>query len=356
MTQAAAFVLGKGVPVDLKDESGRTPFQRAAQGGSVEIAQMLLDRGAKVDAPDPEGSTPLHLAVKKGRTEIVRFLLQKGADPRAKDGKGLTPLDLAGEYGYPDVGTILKAAGVEPMPSLNFQDVASLLAKPLKDGEAIVWSLGHCGFAVKTKSRLLIFDYFSRGWPRPEKPSLANGFVNPEEIKDQDVVVFVSHSHGDHFDPVILSWQQTVKNIKYIFGWKAEKGERAIDMPAPRAATNLNGMEIFTVNDEHNDIPEVAYLVKVDGLSLYHSGDYMGPLDAYQTDMDYLLGQAGRIDIAFIEKFKQAESLKPKVVFPIHAYNREYMYGAFAREAAAKSLRSRVICPENKGDRWILSK
>jgi len=120
-------------------------------------------------------------------------------------------------------------------------------------------------------------------------------------------VVFVSHSHGDHFDPVILSWQSTVKNIKYVFGWKAGKGDRAIDIPALRATKMLGGMEIFTVNDEHDDVPEVAYLVKVDGLSIYHSGDYMGPIDEYQDDMVSVeeggndrhrlheQGQAGRI-------------------------------------------------------------
>lgn len=70
--------------------------------------------------------------------------------------------------------------------------------------------------------------------------------------------------------------------------------------------------------------------------------------------MDYLRDKAGVIDLAFIGQFKQAEWLKPKVVFPIHAWDREYMYGAFAREAAAKKLPSWVICPENKGDRFIL--
>jgi L-ascorbate metabolism protein UlaG (beta-lactamase superfamily) len=207
---------------------------------------------------------------------------------------------------------------------------------------------------VKTRTRLLIFDYFSRGGPRPEKISLANGFVDPEEIKGHDVSVFVSHAHGDHFDPVILSWRPTIKKITYIFGWNAGKGECTIDMPAPRATQNLEGMEIFTVNCEHNDVPEVAYLVKVDGLAIYHSGDYMGPLDTYQDDMAYLLKKAGTIDLAFIGKLQQAESLKPKVVFPIHAYNREYMYYAFARQAAEKNLRSRVILPENKGDRFML--
>jgi hypothetical protein len=72
--------------------------------------------------------------------------------------------------------------------------------------------------------------------------------------------------------------------------------------------------------------------------------------------MDYLLGKAGKVDIAFIGKFAQARALMPDVVFPIHAANREYMYGAFAREAAAKKLPSRVICPENKGDRFLLVK
>jgi L-ascorbate metabolism protein UlaG (beta-lactamase superfamily) len=285
---------------------------------------------------------------------MVRFLIQKGSNLKVKDGKGRTPLDLAAKYAYPNVAAILKDAGAEPTPGVEETDVPSLLAKPLHDGEAIVWSLGHCGFAVKTPSRLLIFDYYGRGWPRPEKPSLANGFVNPDEIKDQDVTVFVSHAHGDHFDPVILSWRPIIKDIIYVFGWNAGKGERTIDMPAPRATKTFQRMEIFTINCEHNDVPEVAYLVKVDGLAIYHSGDYMGPLDTYEDDMAYLLQKAGQIDLAFIGKFPQAESLKPKVVFPIHAYNREYMYGAFARQAAEKRLSSRVILPENKGDRFVL--
>ena len=352
IARAASFLIGKGLPVELKDESGRTAFQRAAQGGNVEIAKLLLAKGAKVDAPDPEGSRPLHLAAKKGRAEMVRFLLERGADPGARDGRGLSPVDLAGEYGYSDIADILLKAGDEPVPATKAKDVPSLLARSLEDGEAIVWSLGHCGFAVKTRNRLLIFDYFSRGGPRPAKPSLANGFVDPEEIKHLDVTVFVSHSHGDHFDPVILSWRPVIENITYVFGWNAGKGERTIDLPAPRATTAIDGMEILTVNAEHNDVPEAAYLIKVDGLAIYHAGDYIGALDTYKDDMEFLRKKAGRIDLAFIGRYQQAELLEPRIVFPIHAYNREFMYGAFAREAAEKKLPSRVVCPENKGDRF----
>ncbi len=350
---AAAFLLGKGAAVTLQDESGRTPLQRAAQGGSVELARMLLDRGARL-VPDPDGASPLHLAVKKGRADMARFLLQQGVEPGAHDGAGRTALDLAQEYSYPAVARVLEAAGAEPTPGAETRAVASLLSRPLGQGEAIVWSLGHCGFAVKTRTRLLIFDYFSRG-PTRDRPSLANGFVDPDEIKDLEVVVFVSHAHGDHFDPVILSWQQTVKNITYVFGWNARQGDRSIDMPSPRAARTLRGMEIFTVNDEHDTVPEVAFLVKVDGLSIYHAGDYVGPIDGRGADMAYLLDKAGTVDLAFIQRVGQATALAPRVVFPTHAADREYMYGAFAREAAAKGLPSRVICPENKGDRHLIS-
>ncbi len=354
LPQAAAFVLGKGVPIGLKDESGRLPIHRAAQGGSVELVRMLLDRGARIDALDDEGATPLHLAAKKGRAEVVRFLLEKGAEAGAQDGQGRTPLELARIYDYPEIAGILEAAGAKPTPGRKLETVASLLARPLDEGEAIVWSLGHCGFAVKTRSRLLIFDYFSRGWPRPDPASLANGFVDPEEIKDLDVVVFVSHAHGDHFDPAILSWRPVVRSIGYVFGWNARQGERTVDLAGPRATAALGGMEVYTVNDEHDDVPEVAFLVKIDGLAVYHSGDYMGALDAYPNDMAYLLEKAGTVDLAFIEKVGQAASLKPRVVIPIHAYNREYFYGAFAREAASLGLPSRVVCPENKGDRFEL--
>jgi len=350
---AVAFLLAKGVDVGLPDESGRTPLQRAAQGGNVKVAQMLLDRGARLTT-DPEGASALHLAARKGQTDMVRFLLRKGLDAGTLDGTGRTALDLALEYSYPGVARVLEAAGARPMPGADARTLASLLARPLAPGEAIVWSLGHCGFAVKTRSRLLIFDYFSRG-PARDRPSLANGVINPDEIKDLDVVVFVSHAHGDHFDPAILSWREHVEHITYVFGWNARQGDRAIDLPAPRAATTLDGMEIFTVNDEHDTVPEVAYLVRVDGLSIYHGGDYVGAIADRKADMDYLLGKAGQVDLAFVQRIAQAEALLPTVVFPTHAADREYMYGAFAREAEERGLPFRVICPENKGDRYFVS-
>src|SRR5512137_1137327 len=197
-------------------------------------------------------------------------------------------------------------------------------------GEASVWYLGHCGYAVRTANHLLIFDYQEQRdgqqpKKRPERPSLSSGWIDPEEIKDLKVRVFVSHSHGDHFDPVIFSWKQTVPDISYFFGWKAADDPSFTSLVGPRAETKSDGLEIATINSHHSGVPEVAWLVKVDGLVIYHNGDCM--VD-FAKDYPHLQARAGRIDIAFVPRVhgekehygrQNAElfrRFKPRAVFP----------------------------------------
>ena len=67
--------------------------------------------------------------------------------------------------------------------------------------------LFHSGFAVETGAHLLIFDYY-KDTPRGGK--LADGVIDPAEVSGRDVVVFASHSHGDHYSPVIFGWRGTL--------------------------------------------------------------------------------------------------------------------------------------------------
>ena len=81
--------------------------------------------------------------------------------------------------------------------SLVLALAANTLAGPvspqeLADGEAQIWYLGHSGWAIQTKSRFLVFDYTVESEPA-EPRSLANGHIDPQEIEDLSVVVFVSH-------------------------------------------------------------------------------------------------------------------------------------------------------------------
>ena len=170
-------------------------------------------------------------------------------------------------------------------------------------GSAHVWYLGHCGYAVRTANHLLIFDYQEQrdGRPpksRPAKPSLAEGWIDPGEIKDLKVRVFTSHSHGDHYDPVILTWKEAVPDIVYHFGWKAADDPSHHYFIGPRAELKADGLEIATINSHHSGVPEVAWLIKVDGLFIYHNGDCQ-PGDP-STEHDFLRTRTDAIDLAFV--------------------------------------------------------
>lgn len=186
-----------------------------------------------------------------------------------------------------------------------FADAAPAAAPsvvPLTGG-AFIWYLGHCGYAVRTSDHLLIFDcqevYDGRQRKvLPPLRSLADGWINPEEIKGLKVRVFVSHSHEDHFDPVILTWKKVIPDIAYYFGWKADDDPSYNYLIGPRAELVSGGLSIATNNSHHSGVPKVAWLVKVDGLVIYHNGDCLP--DNPGPEHDFLKTKSGRIDLAFV--------------------------------------------------------
>lgn len=247
-----------------------------------------------------------------------------------------------------------------------------VLNKVLEEGEAYIWYLGHAGWAVKTKNHLLIFDYVSvfRSGKVPENASLADGYVDPSEIEDCSVFVFVSHGHGDHFDPAIFEWQKSVKNIRYVFGWEADQNPQYHYLTKPKTKTTVDGIEIYNINHAFDGIPEAAFLVRTDGLVIYHSGDHgctgeeLDPL--FKANIDYLARQENRIDLAFISQFGSRtggevnngdlytiEKLRPKVTFPMHQGGGERFYKKFAQEARQKGAKTKVYCAEIRGDRFF---
>jgi len=237
-------------------------------------------------------------------------------------------------------------------------------------GEAVVWYLGHCGYAVRTPNHLLIFDYQEerdgqRPKTRPERPSLDAGWIDPAEIKDLKVRVFVSHSHEDHYDPSILAWKGTVPDIAYHFGWKAADDPGHHYLVGPRAELTSGGLEIATINSRHSGVPEVAWLVKVDGLIVYHNGDCQ-PDDA-AAEHDFLKTKTDRVDLAFVfpvvkegAKYTVQErdffkKFRVGAAFPMHAAAGEAMYLDFEKvfEAAFPGLDIRV--PMKMGQRFVFS-
>lgn len=237
-------------------------------------------------------------------------------------------------------------------------------------GGAVVWYLGHCGYAVRTRDHLLVFDYQERQdgqqrKSRPERPSLSSGWIDPAEIKGLKVRVFVSHSHEDHFDPVIFGWKKTVPDIAYFFGWKAADDPAYNYLVGPRAELGSAGLQIATINSHHSGVPEVAWLIKVDGLVVYHNGDCCP--NEPSTEHDFLKTKTGRIDLAFVfpvyeagEKYTVQNldffgKFDVRAAFPMHVQAGGAMYLDFQKSFQAKFPGLSIHVPMEMGQKFVFA-
>ena len=255
-------------------------------------------------------------------------------------------------------------AAAPPPPALP----ASSPSVVPSSGGAFVHYLGHCGYAVQTSGHLLIFDYQETydGRARkvlPSVRSLSDGWINPEEVKHLKVRVFVSHSHEDHFDPVIFTWKKTVRDIAYFFGWKADDDPSSHSLVGPRAELSSDGLLISTISSHHSGVPEVAWLVRTDGLAIYHNGDCLP--DDPGPEHDFLKSRSARVDLAFVPpvtKPGERYTLQEKdffrkfavgAAFPMHFTAGDPMYRDFKRVFEAEFPGLRIQVPEKLGQKFV---
>ena len=265
------------------------------------------------------------------------------------------------------IGIAVAALAVAAVPPPS-APAPSVVPSP---GGAFVRYLGHCGYAVQTSGHFLIFDYQETydGRQRKTLPSvrtLADGWISPEEIKHLRVRVFVSHSHEDHYDPIIFTWKSVIPDIAYYFGWQADANPSYHYFVGPRAELDSGDLTIATINSHHSGVPEVAWLVKVDGLVIYHNGDCCP--DDPASEHDFLKTKSPRIDLAFVfpvtkpgEKYTIQEEdffrkFKVGAAFPVHATAGDPMYLDFQKVFQAKFPGLRICVPEKLGQKFVFEK
>lgn len=114
----------------------------------------------------------------------------------------------------------------------------------------------HSGFTVETENFYLIFDYYK-------------GDIS---LKNKKTIVFSTHSHGDHFNPLILGWKDMKENISYILSSDidVEKKDEKIHIMEPYEELELNNIKIKTFGSTDMG---VSFLVNVDNINIFHAGD-----------------------------------------------------------------------------------
>ena len=365
--EMVAYLLKQGADVNAPDSRGRTALIRAAWHNQPDGIPSLIAHGARVDQHTwKEKQTALHYASLNGRADVAKALLAGGASAQVRDHAGRRPIDLAALLGHQALVKLFTPYVKGPAPALAGPALAE---HPVtRDGEATILYLNHSGYAVKTSRHLLIFDYWGDPAWLPDEPNLHNGRIRPEEIAGEKVVVFASHEHADHYDPVILEWREQVPNITYVLGCQPEGATDYIYM-AGRQARQIGDLHVRTI--ESND-SGVGFVVAVDGVTLFHAGDHANRLrdfsGTYQPEIDYLVANNIRPDIAFMPisgcRFRDQvavklgvhyalETLKPKMFFPAHAGAAEFRYAEFAEDCRGRFPDTRICAPECDGDPFV---
>lgn len=202
-----------------------------------------------------------------------------------------------------------------------------------------IYYLHHSAVCVIFDRTLLIFDYYLHKGDK----HIEDGHISKEDIAGFDhVYVFVSHSHHDHFNPVIFEWESP--HVTYILDSTIQE--------APKNAVILRPGE--TYNDESIYVREFgstdcggSFYVNINGTSLFHAGDlndwhwkddgnkrYSRVMTKmFDREIAYIKEHVAHIDYAFFPVDKRMgsdhdagarkfiDTIKPDVLIPIHFEN-----------------------------------
>ncbi len=233
-----------------------------------------------------------------------------------------------------------------------------------------VWYLQHSGFAVDTGKRLLVFDYYL---DLPKGGTLEQGAVTPRLLRDKPLAVFASHSHHDHFNPVILSWKREYPDISLYLGDDIPPREEGTTI-TPGKTIREKGMVISALSSTDQG---VAFLVECDGVTVYHAGDlnwwhWDGEPEQWNEEMgrnyrrqvDSLAGR--KIDLAFLPVDPRLgrtqlwgaeyflEQVRPSAWIPMHFWEKYGIFQAMRRSPSWPLLAHGLVELSHRGQKILL--
>lgn len=239
------------------------------------------------------------------------------------------------------------------------------------------WYLNHSAVAVQTDDHLLLFDLFDKVLNPREGEGLEQGKVSPSQLAQEDVLVFVSHEHQDHFDAKVFSLDCLPK-VRFILPEELDvlydegifaKSNQIVTLPDAKITTFAS-----------TDIG-LAYLVEVDGKRIYHAGDlnwwhWQGEEEEFNLDQEkrylqqmQLLSQAvgdRTIDLAFVPVDPRlgedclrgvcafCQAVETKVIVPIHFWGDFSVCERIKRSPQMSEFASRIVTLQRNGESFVL--
>jgi L-ascorbate metabolism protein UlaG (beta-lactamase superfamily) len=241
-----------------------------------------------------------------------------------------------------------------------------------------IYYLENSAFALFLEDALLVFDYYNDAPVNGTRDVLSGVIGEADLLKKKKVFVFASHSHGDHFHPVIFKWQQTNPDTTYFLDFGIKKRlhqplEHVFFMQKGNVVEE-NGLRVqaFGSTDEG-----ISFYIETEGLRIFHAGDLNfwhwreGSDEAYAKEAgrfflaemaDIVQGISG-LDLAFFPvdpimgtSYDEgavffAEAMQPGLFIPMHCRGSMDAYEDFKQKMQDKT---KVVTYRKRGEKLSL--
>lgn len=234
--------------------------------------------------------------------------------------------------------------------------------------------LFNSGFLIETKNYLLIFDYYLDCVDEGQI-DVSNGVITEKELlTNKKILVFTSHGHEDHFNPIILDWRKKRQDIKYILSSDIElrDEDESINIVSSYDTLDIEGVSIKTYGSTDAGI---SFWLRVDDVSIFHAGDlnwwhWFDESEEFNQNQERVFKQEierikdNKVDIAFfpvdprlIESYYLGgeyfiKELNPKILIPMH-FGRNYeVIKKFTSKV--RNYETRVLEITKRGEEMLL--
>ncbi|MFW5981897.1 MAG: MBL fold metallo-hydrolase [Halanaerobiaceae bacterium] len=254
-----------------------------------------------------------------------------------------------------------------------------------KDKKVIeIFHLYHSGVALIIDDSLLIFDYYNDKIDNDKSDnnerSLRTGVIDKNDLRRfNQIYVFVSHRHSDHYNPVIFDWVKANPDIYYILS-----SDIQLDMGKLK---NLEDKVFFTDKDSSLELDNlyietygstdlgVSFLLQINNFNIFHAGDLnwwhwksfssdelKKEEEDYKSEINKLKGK--NINIAFVPVDPRLEEyyylageyfiqeIHPELFVPIHFADNYEISKEFADKI--KSSQTEIAMIKGRGDSILI--
>jgi L-ascorbate metabolism protein UlaG (beta-lactamase superfamily) len=233
--------------------------------------------------------------------------------------------------------------------------------------EVRVTYVGNAGFLIAVGDKKILIDALFSGFP--------GGYTLPEDIRDKMALgrppfdgidlVLATHSHGDHFESGLVR-RFLANNPSAVFGSTPQAAASLDGFPGrviafqpgknQPATEDIRGIHVEAVPLSHGATPagraeiiNYGYLVSVNGVTLFQSGDIDAAFIGFEAFRSLRLPEK-KIDLAFLQHFYLLdvpderklirEGIAARYIIPAHYH---YTEPPLNREAVSKNYPDAVF-------------